>query len=128
MSDQPETPPHKLTPAERELLHDTVVPISEQEFDDVLQRAGVDPAELQQSAHPRPVLYAWQMLGDDERWHIIGMAVAPGGPSMPIITGDINMAWEAIELAQAHANRANTRCRLAAYVYDTDVAIVDPES
>ena len=119
----------KLTPTEQELLHDTLG--AEDRDKDDAWAAEADalrgPSAPTDRTDTRPVIYAWQMLDADEEWRIIGMAMVPGGPSLPIITTDINMAWEAIEVAQAHANRANTRCRLAAYVYDSDLAIVDPE-
>jgi hypothetical protein len=139
MNETPETPSRKLTPTERELLQDAVVPdeprnpldlpkidASEEEVDAFLDAIGGDSAHTARTS-ARPVIYAWQMLTEAEEWNIIGMSMTPGGPPLPLITTDVNMAWEAIDVAQAHANRANTRCRLAAYVYDTDLAIVDPE-
>lgn len=70
------------------------------------------------------VLYAWQMQVDGG-WNIIGMAV-PGGGHLPLVTTSMPLAWEAFEVAQAHANRGACQVRLAAFRFDTVAAIVDP--
>lgn len=112
--------PAKLTPAENQLLNDTLG--TEEPSDST----PTDQANRYPSS--RSVLYAWQMYVDEKReWNIIGMQMQPGGQALPLVTSSIEIAWQALELAQAHANRANTRCRLASFVYDTDLAIVDPE-
>lgn len=71
------------------------------------------------------VLYAWQMEVDDG-WNIIG-ATAPGtGMILPLVTTSVRVAWEAMEIAQAHANANQCQVRLAAFGYGETMAVVVP--
>ena len=70
------------------------------------------------------VIYAWQMRVDDG-WNIIGAMVAPGH-TLPLVTTSMAVAWEAFEVAQAHANRGQCQVRLAAFKFDTLAAVVEP--
>ena len=70
------------------------------------------------------IIYAWQMQVDDG-WNLIAMLM-PNGQSMPLITTTLGVAWEAFEVAQAHANRHQCQCRLATFRFDGVTAIVDP--
>ncbi len=92
---------------------------------------------LEISAHtqpepPRPqesatdVFYAWQMLNDREEWNIMGLQM-PNGQYLPMVTTMPKLAWESIDVAQAHANRNGTRVRLAAFSLGDVIAILDPD-
>lgn len=70
------------------------------------------------------VLYAWQMEVDGA-WNIIG-AVAPTGQVLPLVTTSVRVAWEAIEVAQAHANRNQCQVRLMAFSAGDVMAVVVP--
>jgi hypothetical protein len=116
-----------------------VRPISQEQFDEVCRQAGVDPAELSDSGSSQPlppplneidtastILYAWQMLNDQSEWNIIGL-MTPQGQTLPMVTTSFDVAWQAFDIAQEHANRHNTRCRLASFKYETVMAIVEPD-
>jgi hypothetical protein len=70
------------------------------------------------------VLYAWQMRVETG-WNIIGMAM-PNGQMMPLVTTSLPMAWEALEVAQAHANRGACQVRLASFTFGSVIALVEP--
>lgn len=70
------------------------------------------------------VLYCWQMQVEGG-WNIIAMGTGTG-VSMPLVTTSMPLAWEAFEVAQAHANRNQCQVRLAMFNFDTVAAIVDP--
>ena len=70
------------------------------------------------------VLYAWQMRVETG-WNIIGMTM-PGGMTMPLVTTSLPMAWEALEAAQAHANRGACQVRLASFTFGSVIALVEP--
>ena len=84
------------------------------------------PARISERRMPEvgSVLYAWQMQVENG-WNIIGMAV-PGGGHLPLVTTSMPMAWEAFEVAQAHANRAACQVRLATFRFDSLAAVVEP--
>ena len=70
------------------------------------------------------VLYAWQMRVASG-WNIIGLQM--GDASLPLVTTSMPMAWEAFEVAQAHANRNQCQVRLATFVFDSLAAVIDPD-
>ena len=70
------------------------------------------------------VLYAWQMRVETG-WNIIGMTM-PGGMTMPLVTTSLPMAWEALEAAQAHANRGACQVRLASFMFGSVIALMEP--
>ena len=86
-----------------------------------------EPAISPEITGPRDVIYAWQMLTEDGQWNIIAMAAVPGVPPMPLVTSRFDVAWEAFEVAQAHANRYQCEARLAVFKFDGVTAIVLPE-
>jgi hypothetical protein len=45
---------------------------------------------------------------------------------MPLVTTSLPLAWEAFEIAQAHADRNVCQVRLAMFTFDNVAAIVDP--
>ena len=116
------------------MTNDPIQPISEEQFNEVLEQAGVDPSELQAASAPTDrtepphqvgdVLYAWQMHVNNG-WNIIGVGM-PGGATMPLVTTLLPMAWEAFEVAQAHANRNQCQVRLAMFNFHSLAAVVDP--
>lgn len=70
------------------------------------------------------VMYAWQMQVEGG-WNIVGMKM-PTGQYLPLVTSSLPLAWEAFEIAQAHANVNQCQVRLAAFTFSTVAAIVDP--
>jgi hypothetical protein len=71
-------------------------------------------------------IYVWQMLDPERGWNIIGL-LTPQGQTLPMVTTSFDVAWQAFEIAQEHANRHQTRCRLAAFKFDNLMAVVEPE-
>ena len=120
------------------MTNDPIRAISQEQFDDIIERSGIDPAALArpETAESEPpdrhdtasrigdVLYAWQMQVNDG-WNIIGMQMPQGG-ALPLVTTSLPMAWEAFEVAQAHANRSACQVRLAAFTFDSLAAVVEP--
>lgn len=70
------------------------------------------------------VLYAWQMAVDDA-WNVIGITM-PTGQTLPLVTTSVRVAWEAFEVAQAHANRNQCQVRLMAFSAGNVMAVVVP--
>jgi hypothetical protein len=70
------------------------------------------------------VLYAWQMQVENG-WNIVGLTLQ-GGMTLPLVTTSMAMAWEAFEVAQAHANRNACQVRLATFRFDSLAAVVEP--
>lgn len=69
-------------------------------------------------------LYCWQMQVESG-WNIVGM-VLQNGVTLPLVTTSLPLAWEAFEVAQAHANRHACQVRLACFQFETVAAIVEP--
>ena len=103
-------------------------PMSGQEFRErhpLDESAGSAPTDRPETSREiGNVLYAWQMRVDDG-WNIIGAMVAPGH-TLPLVTTSLPIAWEAFEVAQAHANRHQCQVRLATFTFDNLAAVVEP--
>lgn len=90
----------------------------------------VDSSASEHTDRPQPlreignVIYVWQMQVANG-WNIIGMQM-PSGQTMPLVTTSLPLAWEAFEIAQAHANVNACQVRLAMFTFDTLAAVVDP--
>jgi hypothetical protein len=72
------------------------------------------------------ILYAWQMFDSQRGWNIIGI-MTPQGQTLPMVTTSFDVAWQAFDIAQEHATKHHTRCRLAAFRFDTLMAVVLPD-
>ena len=73
----------------------------------------------------KDLIYAWQMLNDNGVWNIIGIGT-PAGLTLPLVTTQFNVAWEAFTIAQEHADKYSCECRLAVFSFDGVTAIVHP--
>lgn len=72
------------------------------------------------------VIYAWEVDDPTHGWNIVGMMM-PNGATMPLVTSRFELAWESMEVAQAHATKTKRQCRLVSFMQADLLAIVDPE-
>lgn len=101
-----------------------LIEMAEMAADRAEDAASVPPDRTETAREIGSVLYAWQMQVAGG-WNIIGLTIQ-GGATLPLVTTSMAMAWEAFEVAQAHANRNACQVRLATFKFDTLAAVVEP--
>lgn len=72
------------------------------------------------------VIYVWQFDDPTHGWNVIGV-MTPQGRVLPMVTSQIDVAWQAMEVAQAHATKTGCQARLMAFSEADVLAILDPE-